>query len=56
VIQHRIRWFCLARQDLPAQTMAQMILDHLSAITAACATEGPFIYVVSSTSIRKVDL
>jgi hypothetical protein len=56
VIQHRVRCFCLARQDLPAQTMAQMFLDHLPAITAACASEGPFIYVVRSTSIRKVDL
>jgi len=36
--------------------MAQMFLDHLSAITVACATEEPFIYVVRSASIRKVDL
>ena len=56
VIQHRIRCFCLARQDLPAQTMAQMFLDHLPAITAACANRGPFMYLVRSTSIRKVDL
>jgi hypothetical protein len=51
---HRVRCFCLTRQDLSGQAMADRFLDHLDAITVACAEPGPFIYAVHQARIERI--
>jgi len=54
VVQHRVRCFCLTRQDLDGTAMAARFLDNLNAIVTACAEEGPFIYAVHAKSLRRL--
>ena len=54
VEHHRVRCFCLTRQDLSGQAMAERFLDHLDAITSACAEPGPFIYAVHQARIERL--
>jgi hypothetical protein len=56
VEQHAVRCFCLTRGNLTGEHMAQRFLDNLDAITAACASEGPFIYAVHATRIVRLPL
>jgi len=51
-----VRCFCISRQDLTAEQMAERYLAHLEAITAACAEDGPFIYSVQERRIERLDL
>jgi hypothetical protein len=53
---HSARCFYVTRQDLPGSTMAQWLIANLATITTACAREGPFIYAVHATEIRKMDI
>ena len=46
-----VRCFCLARQGLTAPEMAKRFIDNLDAITRACCSPGPFIFVVEKTRI-----
>ncbi len=54
VIEHRVRAFCLTRQDLRAAEMAARFLDNLDAITRACGEPGPFIYAAHATRIERL--
>lgn len=55
VVQHRVRCFSLARQDLTIPVMAQLFLDHLPAITAACHDEEVSgIWVVRHQGLRRL--
>ena len=54
VQHHRVRCFCLTRQDLSGQAMAERFLEHLDAIAAACAEPGPFIYAVHQARIERL--
>ena len=54
--QFRVRCFCLAGRNLPADEMADRFLRCLPAIVEACHSPGPFLYVVYKEQIRKLDL
>ena len=56
VERHRVRCFCLARQDLPGQEMAERFLRSLPAMVAACEDPGPFVYMVYRSRIRRIEL
>ena len=54
--RHRVRCFCLTRQDLNGVEMANRFLDNLSTITAACQLPGPFMYAVQHHRIDRLKL
>lgn len=56
VTEFAVRCFCITRQDLTAVQMAERYIEHLRAITAACAEPGPFIYAVHKHRIEQLDL
>jgi hypothetical protein len=56
LVGHCVRAFCLTSGNLRAADMAGLYLDVLDELTAACAAEGPFLYVVSRSGLRRVDL
>lgn len=51
-----VRCFCLTRQDLASQEMAERFLRHLRAITDACSDPGPFVYAVYENRIERLPL
>lgn len=51
-----VRCFCISRQDLTGEQMAERYLTHLDAIAEACADDGPFIYAVQERRIERLDL
>jgi len=53
---YEVRCFCLARQDLLAQEMAERFLRNLDAMTQACSAPGPFIYAVHADHLVKLAL
>ncbi|MBK6668519.1 MAG: hypothetical protein V9E99_02965 [Microthrixaceae bacterium] len=53
VRDHHVRCFCLSSQSISGEDMAARFLDNLEAIVAACADEGPFIYVVHANRIEQ---
>jgi hypothetical protein len=56
VAQYRVRCFCLARADLPADEMARRFVVNLGAIVHACGQSGPFVYAVHSNRIERLSL
>lgn len=56
LVGHRVRAFCLTSGNLRAATMAQQYLDALDQLVEACERPGPFLYAVSGSGIRRVDL
>jgi hypothetical protein len=56
VRQYAVRCFCLTRQTLTAQDMADRFLHNLSAMERACSQAGPFIYAVYENRILKLRL
>jgi len=54
--RHGVRCFYFTRGDLPAAEYVERILTNLEAITAACAEEGPFIYVIHPSRIQRMTL
>ena len=54
--QHCVRAFCLTSGNVRAADMAQLFFNVLGKIAGACAQPGPFLYVVSRTGLRAVDL
>jgi hypothetical protein len=56
LINHKVRAFCLTSGNLRADDMAQLYLDGLAKLTAACTEPGPFLFVVSRSGIRPIDL
>jgi hypothetical protein len=56
LIEHCVRAFCLTSGNLRATEMAELYLTVLDKLAAACATQGPFMYVVSRSGLRRIDL
>ncbi|MDQ3052418.1 MAG: hypothetical protein M3R66_00865 [Actinomycetota bacterium] len=56
VITHNVRAFCLTSGNLRAAAMAHQYLAVLHDIAEVCQQPGPFLYAVSSTGLRRVDL
>ena len=52
----KVRCFCLAGRNLPAEEMAEQFLRRLPAIARACQEPGPFLYVVYRDRIQQVQL
>lgn len=53
VATYGVRVFCLSRQDLTAEEMANRFLRNLKHIVSACREPGPFIYEVHKKTYRK---
>lgn len=53
---HGVRCFCLTRQNLTADEMAERFVSALPAMVAACAEAGPFLYAVHAHRIARVTL
>ncbi len=49
-----VRCFCLSSQALTGEAMAARFIDNLDAISAACASQGPFIYAVHRNRIERM--
>jgi hypothetical protein len=56
LVNHSVRAFCLTSGNLRAAEMAQLYIAVLDKLTVACAAPGPFLYVVSRSGLRRVDL
>ena len=56
VIAFGVQTFCLTNGNLRAAAMAEQFLAVIDQITASCRQPGPFLYVVSVSGIRRVDL
>ncbi len=56
VVASGVRAFCLARQDLPAEAMAQLFIDHIASIERACLTYEHGLFIVTRSDLRRVDL
>lgn len=56
VKRYAVRCFCIPRQDLTAQQMADRFLHNLGAMEAACREPGPFIYAVDERRLRPLPL
>ena len=56
LIDHKVRAFCLTSGNLRAADMAQRYLDGLAKLTAARVQPGRFLFVVSRSGIRPVNL
>jgi len=51
-----VRAFCLTSGNLRAAIMAQQYLAVLGEVVDACRQPGPFLYAVSRSGLRRVDL
>jgi hypothetical protein len=56
VMSAGVQAFCLVNGNLRAATMAELFIDALTDMVAACRTPGPFLYSVSSSGICRTDL
>ena len=56
LINHQVRAFCLTSGNLRAADMAGLYLNVLGSLVTACGKPGPFLYVVSRSGLRPVDL
>ncbi len=56
VKRYAVRCFCIPRQDLTAQEMADRFLHNLGAMAAACREPSPFMYTVNARRLRPLPL
>ncbi len=56
VITFGVQAFCLTNGNLRAAAMAEQFLAAIDPIAARCRELGPFLYAVSASGIRRVDL
>ena len=56
VLDSNVRAFCLSSGNLKSPEMAGHFLARLDEITAACAEPGPFLYAVTRSEIRRLEL
>ena len=56
VLTHRVRAFCLVGGNLQAADMAERYLVALDVMVNACVEPGPFLYAVSATGLRRIQL
>lgn len=56
IVGHVVRCFCLSRQDLAAELMANRFLTNPSRIESACVDTGPFMYAVHENRIEQLNI
>jgi hypothetical protein len=56
LLTHGVRAFCLTSGNMRAAAMAATYVSALPAIVRACSEPGPFLFAVSPTGLRQVDL
>jgi hypothetical protein len=56
LVKYRVRAFCLVRGGLTADQQNETFLRHQQQIFDASVAPGPFLYAVSATQVRRVDL
>ena len=56
VLDSHVRAFCLSSGILKSPEMAGHFLARLHEIASACAEAGPFLYSVTHSEIRRIDL
>jgi hypothetical protein len=56
VVSHRVQAFCVTSGNLRAAVMAERFIAVADGILRACDEAGPFVYTVSATGLRRVDL
>lgn len=56
VKRYAVRCFCIPRQDLIAQEMANRFLHNLGAMEATCGKPGPFMNAVDERRLRPLPL
>jgi hypothetical protein len=56
LVDHEVMAFCLTSGNLRAQQMAELFVNSIQEITAACRDQGPFLYAVSASGLRPLDL
>lgn len=54
--RYAVHCFCLTRQDLTAEAMADRFLRNLAAIPQACSAPGPFVYAVQQDRLDALGL
>lgn len=56
VLAHGVQAFSLANGNLRAEAMAEQFLAAFPQIAMRCGDPGPFLYTVSPSGLRRVDL
>ncbi|HEV7207272.1 MAG TPA: hypothetical protein VGN54_00885 [Mycobacteriales bacterium] len=56
VIAFDVQTFCLTNGNLRAATTAGQFLGVIEQIAEKCRERGPFLYTVSDSGIRRIDL
>jgi hypothetical protein len=56
VLNADVQAFCLVNGNLLASALAELFIEKIDEIAAACKTSGPFLYSVSRAGLRRVDL
>jgi hypothetical protein len=56
VLSAKVQGFCLVKGNLRAVPMADVFISAIEDIATACQTSGPFLYAVSKTGLRRLEL
>ena len=56
LIEHKVKCFCVANQNLDGEAQANRFLDNLDSIRKASLKDGPMFYSVNKHGIRAIDL
>jgi len=56
LIAHQVQAFCLTGGNLRAAVMAEQYLAVMDDLARACEARGPFLYAVSASGLRRLDL
>lgn len=56
VIAFGVQAFCLTNGNLRAAAMAEQFLAMIDRIATACGDPGPFLYAVSASGLRSIEL
>ena len=56
VLTAKVQGFCLVKGNLRAAAMADIFISAIEDIATACQSPGPYLYAVSTTGLRRVEL
>lgn len=56
LVAHRVRAFCLTSGNMRAAAMAAAYIAAVPGMVRACEEPGPFLYAVSGSGLRRIDL
>ena len=56
VLTAKVEGFCLVKGNLRAAAMADIFISAIEDIATACQSPGPYLYAVSTTGLRRVEL